>query len=121
MPAPSKTKNGKQRHWKGYLIISHTLFAISTLNVIANKFQTQHYFQQSPEGRQFLNKGISIKPITLKMFVQLTNVVLKNIDLNFAELTLSNYTELLPIHLDTLMYPGVVTASTLKTGIVFEK
>ncbi|GLV38415.1 Ndc80 [Carabus blaptoides fortunei] len=78
--------------------------------------KTQAYFQTVPGGCDILNKGTNLRPITLNMFVELTNLVLSNIDPCLNELRLANYTDLLPSYLNMLMYPGVVTVSMLKTA-----
>lgn len=62
-----------------------------------------------------LNNNGSLKPITLKMFVEVSNYLLKFFEVK-QELTLMNYVEELPRTAKKLRYPGVITKSWLKTA-----
>lgn len=62
-----------------------------------------------------LNNSGSLKPITLKMFVEVSDLLVKLIDPKQA-LTLANYIEELPKIAKKLHYPGIITKSLLKTA-----
>lgn len=62
-----------------------------------------------------LNNSGSLKPITLKMFVEVSDLLVKLIDPK-QSLTLANYIEELPKIAKKLHYPGVITKSLLKTA-----
>ncbi|KAK2576295.1 hypothetical protein KPH14_005660 [Odynerus spinipes] len=62
-----------------------------------------------------LNTNGSLKPITLKIFVEVSGLLVKLIDPKHS-LTLANYVEELPKIAKKLHYPGVITKSLLKTA-----
>lgn len=62
-----------------------------------------------------LNSNGSLKPITLKMFVEVSGCLLKYFDVKH-DLTMTNYIEELPKYAKKLHYPGVMTKSWLKTA-----
>lgn len=62
-----------------------------------------------------LNNSGSLKPITLKMFVEVSDLLIKLIE-SKQSLTLANYIEELPRVAKRLHYPGVITKSLLKTA-----
>lgn len=62
-----------------------------------------------------LNSNGSLKPITLKMFVEISGLLVKLIDPKQV-LTLANYVEELPKIAKRLHYPGPLTKSILKTA-----
>ena len=62
-----------------------------------------------------LNSNGSLKPLTLKMFVEVSAHLVKLLDIKQA-LTMTNYVEELPKIAKKLHYPGVITKSWLKTA-----
>ncbi|XP_014488837.1 PREDICTED: kinetochore protein NDC80 homolog [Dinoponera quadriceps] len=70
-----------------------------------------HVNQQS----SMLNGNGSLKPITLKMFVEVSNYLVEFFEIK-SELTVMNYVEQLPQIAKKLHYPGVMTKSWLKTA-----
>ncbi|XP_076247355.1 kinetochore protein Ndc80 [Calliopsis andreniformis] len=62
-----------------------------------------------------LNSNGSLKPVTLKMFVEVSAHLVKMLDIKQV-LTVSNYVEELPKIAKKLHYPGVITKSWLKTA-----
>ncbi|XP_076281318.1 uncharacterized protein LOC143209501 [Lasioglossum baleicum] len=62
-----------------------------------------------------LNSNGSIKPITLKMFIEVSAYLVKMLDMK-SVLTITNYVEELPKIAKKLHYPGVITKSWLKTA-----
>ncbi|XP_076278906.1 kinetochore protein Ndc80 [Lasioglossum baleicum] len=62
-----------------------------------------------------LNGNGSIKPITLKMFIEVSAYLVKMLDMK-SVLTITNYVEELPKIAKKLHYPGVITKSWLKTA-----
>lgn len=72
-------------------------------------------FFHANEHSSILNSNGSLKPITLKMFVEVTNYLLKFFEIK-QDLTVSNYVEELPRTAKKLRYPGVITKSWLKTA-----
>ncbi|KAL0106114.1 hypothetical protein PUN28_016087 [Cardiocondyla obscurior] len=62
-----------------------------------------------------LNSNHSLKPITLKMFVEVSGFLLQNFIIKH-ELTTTNYIEELPKYAKKLHYPGVINKSWLKTA-----
>ncbi|KAI4498152.1 hypothetical protein M0802_006638 [Mischocyttarus mexicanus] len=62
-----------------------------------------------------LNANGSLKPITLKMFVEVSDLLVKLIDPK-QTLTLSDYIEQLPKIAKKLHYPGMISKSFLKTA-----
>ncbi|EZA61180.1 hypothetical protein DMN91_005344 [Ooceraea biroi] len=62
-----------------------------------------------------LNSNGSLKPITLKMFVEVSDYLLKFFDAKH-ELTIANYVEEIPKCAKKLHYPGTITKSCLKTA-----
>lgn len=62
-----------------------------------------------------LNSNGSLKPITLKMFVEVSDLLVKLID-SKQTLTLANYVEQLPKIAKKLHYPGMISKSLLKTA-----
>lgn len=62
-----------------------------------------------------LNSNGSLKPITLKMFVEVSALLLKILDIK-QELTMVNYIEELPKCAKKLHYPGMMNKSWLKTA-----
>ncbi|XP_031825841.1 kinetochore protein Ndc80 [Nomia melanderi] len=62
-----------------------------------------------------LNSNGSIKPVTLKMFVEISAYLVKTVDIK-SILTINNYVEELPKIAKKLHYPGVITKSWLKTA-----
>ncbi|XP_015177844.1 PREDICTED: kinetochore protein NDC80 homolog [Polistes dominula] len=62
-----------------------------------------------------LNSNGSLKPITLKMFVEVSDLLVKLIDPK-QTLTLANYIEQLPKTAKKLHYPGMISKSLLKTA-----
>lgn len=77
-----------------------------------NKIDT--YLSVNQLSSMFNNNG-SIKPITLKMFVEISAYLVKMLDIKQA-LTVSNYVEELPKIAKKLHYPGVIAKSWLKTA-----
>ncbi|XP_046425832.1 kinetochore protein NDC80 homolog [Neodiprion fabricii] len=72
------------------------------------------YFR-SIEQTSLLNNNGSLKPVTLKIFVQVTDLLAKLLDVKHA-LTIANYVEELPKIAKKLHYPGQITKSWLKTA-----
>lgn len=62
-----------------------------------------------------LNSNGSLKPITLKMFVEVSGFLLKYFEVKH-DLTMTNYIDELPKYAKKLHYPGVMTKSWLKTA-----
>ncbi|XP_053999310.1 kinetochore protein NDC80 homolog [Hylaeus anthracinus] len=62
-----------------------------------------------------LNSNGSMKPVTLKMFVEISAHLIKTLGIKQA-LTISNYVEELPKIAKKLHYPGVIAKSWLKTA-----
>ncbi|XP_024878286.1 kinetochore protein NDC80 homolog [Temnothorax curvispinosus] len=62
-----------------------------------------------------LNSNGSLKPITLKMFVEVSSFLLKYFDVKHT-LTMANYIDELPKCAKKLHYPGVMNKSWLKTA-----
>ncbi|XP_032681329.1 kinetochore protein NDC80 homolog [Odontomachus brunneus] len=72
-------------------------------------------FFRLDQRSNMLNSNGSLKPITLKMFVEVSNYLLKFFEIK-QEFTASNYVEELPRTAKKLRYPGVMTKSWLKTA-----
>jgi len=83
-------------------------YQISLLNRIDDFFRVN-------QRSSILNNNGSLKPITLKMFVEASDYLLKFFDIKH-ELTVANYVEELPKCAKKLHYPGVMTKSWLKTA-----
>ncbi|CAL7943204.1 unnamed protein product [Xylocopa violacea] len=64
-----------------------------------------------------LNSNGSLKPVTLKMFVEISAYLIKILDIKQI-LTISNYVEELPKIAKKLHYPGIINKSWLKTANV---
>ncbi|KAK1132398.1 hypothetical protein K0M31_016506 [Melipona bicolor] len=62
-----------------------------------------------------LNSNGSLKPVTLKMFVEISAYLVKMLDIKQI-LTITNYVEELPKVAKKLHYPGIVNKSWLKTA-----
>ncbi|CAL1676687.1 unnamed protein product [Lasius platythorax] len=62
-----------------------------------------------------LNSNGSLKPITLKLFVEISSFLLKFLDIK-QEFTMANYVEEFPKCAKKLHYPGTMTKSWLKTA-----
>ncbi|XP_076662466.1 kinetochore protein Ndc80 [Halictus rubicundus] len=77
-----------------------------------NKIDT--YFNAN-QLTSMLNSNGSIKPITLKMFIEISAYLVKLLDVK-SVLTINNYVEELPKIAKKLHYPGVITKSWLKTA-----
>lgn len=75
---------------------------------IDNFFALNHY-------SSMLNSNGSLKPITLKMFVEVTAHLIKMLDIK-QTLTVTNYIEELPKIAKKLHYPGIINKSWLKTA-----
>ncbi|XP_025989880.1 kinetochore protein NDC80 homolog [Solenopsis invicta] len=63
--------------------------------------------------RRMLNSNGSLKPITLKTFVKVSNFLLKYLDVK-QDLTMEDYIDELPKCARKLHYPGTITKSWLK-------
>ncbi|XP_011151321.1 kinetochore protein NDC80 homolog isoform X2 [Harpegnathos saltator] len=72
-------------------------------------------FFHTNECSDILDRSGSLKPITLKIFVEASNHLLKFFKIK-QELTILNYVEELPRIAKQLHYPGVMTKSWLKTA-----
>ncbi|XP_012539231.1 kinetochore protein NDC80 homolog [Monomorium pharaonis] len=79
---------------------------------LLNKIDNFFYVNQCST---MLNSNGSLKPITLKMFVEVSNFLLKYLDIK-QDLTMTNYVDELPKFAKKLHYPGVMTKSWLKTA-----
>lgn len=73
-----------------------------------------NYFFKNQLSTMLNNNG-SLKPITLKMFVEVSAHLVKTLDIKQVH-TVSNYVEELPKIAKKLHYPGVITKSWLKTA-----
>lgn len=62
-----------------------------------------------------LNPSGSLRPVTLKIFIEATNCLLNLLDVKH-EVSINNYTEELPKIAKKIHYPGAVTKSWLKTA-----
>lgn len=80
--------------------------------VLLNKIDQFFYMNQCST---MLNSNGSLKPITLKMFVEVSGFLLKSFDVKH-DLTMTNYIDELPKCAKKLHYPGVMTKSWLKTA-----
>lgn len=80
--------------------------------VLLNKIDNFFYINQYST---MLNSNGSLKPITLKMFVEVSGFLLKYLDVKH-DLTITNYVDELPKCAKKLHYPGVMTKSWLKTA-----
>jgi len=80
--------------------------------ILLNKIDNFFYMNQCST---MLNSNGSLKPITLKMFVEVSGFLLKYLDIKH-DLTLTNYIDELPKYAKKLHYPGVMTKSWLKTA-----
>lgn len=69
----------------------------------------KHYFRDEPD---ICN---NLKPPTLKTFVTVMNILMKELD-GRIEVTQENYKEIVPVHLKTFRYPFAITASLMKSG-----
>lgn len=72
-------------------------------------------FFRMTQRSTMLNSNGSLKPITLKMFVEVSSFLLKVFEIK-QELTIANYVEELPRCARKLHYPGLMTKSWLKTA-----
>ncbi|XP_011255369.2 kinetochore protein ndc80 [Camponotus floridanus] len=90
--------------------LSDKSYQMELLNKIDNFF---HVNQRS----NMLNSNGSLKPITLNMFVETSNFLLKFFDIK-QELTTKNYIEEIPTSAKKLHYPGIISKSWLKTANV---
>ncbi|XP_076619376.1 kinetochore protein Ndc80 [Colletes latitarsis] len=72
------------------------------------------YFNDN-ELTSMLNNNGSIKPVTLKIFVEVSAYLIKMLNIK-QTLTISNYVEELPKIAKKLHYPGVIAKSWLKTA-----
>lgn len=79
---------------------------------LLNKIDGFFYMNQCST---MLNSNGSLKPITLKMFVEVSGFLLKYFDVKH-NLTVINYIDELPKYAKKLHYPGVMTKSWLKTA-----
>ncbi|XP_012273595.1 kinetochore protein NDC80 homolog [Orussus abietinus] len=73
----------------------------------------ESYFRNRGQGVT-LNGNGSLRPITLKLFVEVSNELLMSLNIKH-DLTMSNYVEELPKIAKKLHYPGVIAKSWLKT------
>lgn len=80
--------------------------------VLLNKIDEFFYVNQCST---MLNSNGSLKPITLKMFVEVSGFLLKHLDVKH-DLTMANYVDELPKCAKKLHYPGTMTKSWLKTA-----
>ncbi|XP_018402175.1 PREDICTED: kinetochore protein NDC80 homolog [Cyphomyrmex costatus] len=80
--------------------------------VLLNKIDNFFYINQHST---MLNSNGSLKPITLKMFVEVSGFLLKYLDVKH-DLMMTNYIDELPKCAKKLHYPGVMTKSWLKTA-----
>jgi len=80
--------------------------------ILLNKIDNFFYMNQCST---MLNSNGSLKPITLKMFVEVSGFLLKYLDVKH-DLTMTNYIDELPKYAKKLHYPGVMTKSWLKTA-----
>ncbi|XP_011688149.1 PREDICTED: kinetochore protein NDC80 homolog [Wasmannia auropunctata] len=83
-------------------------YQMTLLNKIDNFFYEN-------QASTMLNSNGSLKPITLKMFVEVSSFLLKYLEVKH-DLTLTNYIDELPKCAKKLHYPGVMTKSWLKTA-----
>lgn len=81
---------------------------------LLNKIDNFFYVNQRSV---MLNSNGSLKPITLNMFVEVSNFLLKFFDIK-QELTTKTYIEEIPKCAKKLHYPGVISKSWLKTANV---
>ncbi|XP_011163551.1 kinetochore protein ndc80 [Solenopsis invicta] len=79
---------------------------------LLNKIDSFFYTNQCSS---ILNSNGSLKPITLKMFVDVSNILLKYLDIK-QDFTMTNYIDELPKCTKKLHYPGTVTKAWLKTA-----
>ncbi|XP_011879482.1 PREDICTED: kinetochore protein NDC80 homolog isoform X1 [Vollenhovia emeryi] len=77
-----------------------------------NKIDSFFYVNQCST---MLNSNGSLKPLTLKMFMEVSSFLLKYLDVKH-DLTMTNYTDELPKCAKKLHYPGMMTKSWLKTA-----
>ncbi|XP_072743523.1 uncharacterized protein Ndc80 [Anoplolepis gracilipes] len=85
-------------------------YQMELLNKIDNFF---HVNQRS----SMLNSNGSLKPITLNMFVEVSNFLLKFLDIK-EDLTTKTYIVEIPKYAKYLHYPGLISKSWLKTANV---
>ena len=74
----------------------------------------EQYFLENNQAHILNNNG-SLKPISLKIFVDVTNALLEAINVQDT-LTMSTYIEIIPVLAKKLRYPGVVNKAWLKTA-----
>ncbi|XP_014237044.1 kinetochore protein ndc80 [Trichogramma pretiosum] len=74
--------------------------------------KVERYFQSIDQSTIITN---NIKPLTLKTFVEATNLLVRLLDIKQA-LTINNYIEEIPKIAKKLHYPGSMTKSWLKTA-----
>lgn len=70
---------------------------------------------RSIQQTSLLNTNASVKPITLKMFIEVSDLLVKLLDVKHG-LTSANYVEELPKIAKKLHYPGPMNKSWLKTA-----
>lgn len=99
---------GTKGHRKDTRPLTDKTYQMTLLNKIEN-------FLHLNQAATMLNNNGSLKPITLKMFVEVSNFLLKFCDIK-QDLTMTNYVEELPKYAKKLHYPGVMTKSWLKTA-----
>ncbi|XP_012214872.1 kinetochore protein NDC80 homolog [Linepithema humile] len=99
---------GAKSHRKDTRPLTDKTYQMTLLNKIENYLHLN-------QAASMLNNNGSLKPITLKMFVEASNFLLKFCDVK-QDLTMTNYVEELPKCAKKLHYPGVMTKSWLKTA-----
>lgn len=99
---------GTKGHRKDTRPLTDKTYQMTLLNKIES-------FLHSNQASTMLNNNGSLKPITLKMFVDISNCLLKSFNIK-QDLTLANYVEELPKYAKKLHYPGVINKSWLKTA-----
>ncbi|CAK9802233.1 Kinetochore protein NDC80 homolog [Anthophora quadrimaculata] len=88
--------------------LTDKIYQAQMLNKIDNYFIANHC-------SSMLNSNGSLKPITLKMFVEVSAYLVKMLDIK-QNLTSANYVEELPKIAKKLHYPGIINKSWLKTA-----
>jgi SMC interacting uncharacterized protein involved in chromosome segregation len=81
-------------------------------NEMLNKIDNYFY---SIGQSTILNNNGSLKPLTLKIFVEATNLLVKLLDMKLS-LTAANYIEEIPKIAKKIHYPGLINKSWLKTA-----